>query len=48
MAIMIITAATPMMIPNMDRKERNLLLATALKATFMRFIKFIYIAFFIR
>ena len=37
MAIMMMTAATPMMMPSMERKERNLLLLMALMATFNRF-----------
>ncbi len=40
-AIMMMTAATPMMMPSIDRNERNLLLATALSATLNRFMKFI-------
>jgi hypothetical protein len=41
MAIMIITAATPIIIPSMLKKERILLLATALKLIFNRFNIFI-------
>ena len=41
MAIMMITAATPMMIPNIERKERILLLATAFRLTLNRFSIFI-------
>ena len=36
MAIITMTAATPMMIPSMERKERALLLSIALRATFSR------------
>ena len=41
MAIMIITAATPMMMPNMLKKERILLLATAFRLTLNKFDMFI-------
>ena len=41
--IMIITAATPMMIPNMDKKERNLLLQIALRAIFIKLNRFIWL-----
>lgn len=42
MAIMMMTAATPMMIPSMERNERNALLAMAVIATLKRFMIFIY------
>ena len=40
-AIMMMTAATPMMMPSIERNERNLLLVMALTATLKRFMKFI-------
>ena len=40
MAIMMMTAATPMMMPSMERNERNLLLAMARRATLNRLIIF--------
>ena len=43
MAIMMMTAATPMMIPSMERKLRILLLATALRLTLNRFVMFILV-----
>ena len=42
MAIMMMTAATPMMMPSMDRNERILLLATALKLTLNKLRIFIF------
>jgi hypothetical protein len=41
MASMAMTEATPMMIPNMVRNARSLLLAKALKAILKRFVPFI-------
>ena len=41
MAIMMMTAATPMMIPSIERNERILLLATALRLTLNKFDMFI-------
>ena len=42
MLIMMITAATPMMIPSIERNERILLFATARRLTFNRFSIFIF------
>lgn len=44
-AIMMMTAATPMIMPSMERNERNLLFAMAFSATFMRFVKFMFLLF---
>ena len=41
MLIMMITAATPMMIPSIERNERILLLATARRLTLNKFNIFI-------
>ena len=46
MAIMMMTAATPMMIPSMERKLRILLLATALRLTLNRFVIFISVIYY--
>ena len=46
MAIMTITAPTPMMMPSIDKKERALLLRMALMAILMRLVKLIRVAFF--
>ena len=43
--IMMITAATPMMIPSIERKERILLFATAFRLTLKRFSMFIFFLF---
>jgi hypothetical protein len=41
MAIMMMTAATPMMIPSIERNDRILLLATAFRLTLNKFNIFI-------
>ena len=41
MASMVMTDATPMMIPNMVRNPRNLLLAKARSAILIKFVPFI-------
>ena len=41
MASIVITEATPIMIPSIVRKPRNLLLASARTAIFIRFVPFI-------
>ena len=41
MLIMMMTAATPMMMPSMERNDRILLLATAFRLTLKRFNMFI-------
>ena len=43
MASIVITEATPMMMPSIVRKPRNVLLASARTAIFIRFVPFIVI-----